>query len=293
MSYGIQPTTEHVYFGSSQIENPNQLDWRLFTDFNQNNIPSATIPTEGANFHCFTASGGSITNNSSTLFTGVGVTLCSGVISVSTGGTNNATGYATVQTNTSTIPGIPVPLAGQVTKYEFETLIKTGTVIHSNSVRGVFRLGFFDNGGFTTAGDSAALGPHFKFLCDGTTTHTTWNVFFGDANVNFATIDTGVTVSTSTIYRMYLSVEVDSAGTYTTTYKIKNITTGTNTEGIASPPSSAYYPASGYGSAAAMGAGIFNGKSNVTATSTPVPITVDYMFVRIRRPMSREILIFS
>lgn len=291
MSYGIQPTTEHVYFGSSQGENPNQLDWRLFTDFNQNNIPSATIPTEGANFHCVTSAGGTITNNSSTLFTGVGVTLCSGVISVSTGGTNNSTGYATVQTNAWILPGIPTPSAGQVTKYEFETLIRTGTVIHSDTVRGVFRLGFFDNTGFTVPGDSTGYGPHFKFLCDGTTTHTKWNVYFGDGSANFATVDTGVAVSINTTYRMYLSVEVNSAGTYTTTYKIKNITTGTNTEGIASPPSSAYYPVSGY--TTSMGAGIFNGKSNVTATLTPVPITVDYMFVRIRRPMSREILIFS
>jgi len=285
MSYGIQPTTEHVYFGSSQIENPNQLDWRLFTDFNQNNIPSATIPTEGANFHCFTASGGSITNNSSTLFTGVGVTLCSGVISVSTGGTNNATGYATVQTNTSTIPGIPVPLAGQVTKYEFETLIKTGTVIHSNSVRGVFRLGFFDNGGFTTAGDSAALGPHFKFLCDGTTTHTTWKVVF--MNATSERNDTAVTVSANTTYRMYLSVEVDSAGTYTTTYKIKNMNTDTNTEGTTSPTTNARYPAA---ATDYFGAGIVNSKAN-TSTTTAITLNVDYLGVRIRRPLSREILI--
>jgi hypothetical protein len=292
MSYGIQPTTEPVYFGSSQGDNPNQLDWRIFTDLNQQNIPSTAIPTEGGNFYCATSAGGSITNNSTTLFTGIGVTLCSGVISISSGGTNNSTGYATMQTNAFAIPGIPIPAAGQVTKYEFETLIKTGTVIHSDTVRGVFRLGFFDNTGFTVPGDSTGIGPHFKFLCDGTTTHTTWNVYFGDANVNFATVDTGVTVSTSTLYRMYLSVEVNSDSKYTTTYKIKNLTTGTTTEGTAAPPSSSYYPGAGYG-INAMGAGIFNGKSNVTATITPVPITVDYMFVRIRRPMSREILIFS
>ena len=132
---------------------------------------------------------------------------------------------------------------------------------------------------------------YFEFLCDAATTDTTWQVVF--MNATSERNNTAVTVSANTTYRMYLCVEVNSAGTYTTTYKIKNITTGTNTEGIASPPSSAYYPSSGYGSTAAMGAGIFNGKSNVTATLTPVPITVDYMFVRIRRPMSREILIFS
>jgi hypothetical protein len=69
------------------------------------------------------------------------------------------------------------------------------------------------------------------------------------------------------------------------------MTTGTTTEGIAAPPSSDYYPNTGY--TVPMGAGIFNGKSNVTATLTPVPITVDYFAVRIRRPISREILLFS
>jgi hypothetical protein len=291
MAYNIVPITEYIFTGSSVSNNSNQLDWIVFSDLNQQNIPSTTIPTEGANFHCVTSAGGSITNNSTTLFTGIGVTMCSGTISVSTGGTNNATGYATLQTSASVIPGIPIPSAGQITNYEIETLFKTGATIHSNTVRGVFRVGFIDGSGFTTAGDSSAVGPHFKFLCDGTTTHTTWNVFFGDGSANFATVDTGVNVATNTLYRMYLSVAVNTAGTYTTTYKIKNMTTGTTTEGIAAPPSSAYYPNTGY--TVPMGAGIFNGKSNVTATLTPVPITVDYFAVRIRRPISREILLFS
>ena len=290
MAYGTPNINDQVFIGSSQSDNPNQLNYVLFSDFHNNTTPSTTIPTEGGNFNCNVLNGAAITNNSNTPFVAIGVTASSGVIQLATGTTNNATALATIQTATGVIPGIPVPLAGQVTKYEFETLIRTGATIHSNSVQGVYRLGFFDAIGFTTSGDSTGIGPHFKFLCDGTTTHTTWNVWFGD-NINFATVDTGVSVAINTTYRMYLSVEVDSAGTYTTTYKIKNMTTGANTEGIASPPSSAYYPASGYSSG--MGAGIVNGKGGVTATTTTILLYVDYMTVHIQRPISREILIFS
>ena len=291
MAYGTPNINDQVFIGSSQSDNPNQLNYVLFSDFHNNTTPSTTIPTEGGNFNCNVLNGAAITNNSNNPFVAIGVTASSGVIQLATGTTNNATALATIQTATSVIPGIPVPLAGQVTKYEFETLIRTGATIHSNSVQGVYRLGFFDANGFTTSGDSTGTGPHFKFLCDGTTTHTTWNVFFGDYFANFATVDTGVSVAINTTYRMYLSVEVDSAGTYTTTYKIKNMTTGANTEGIASPPSSAYYPASGY--SGPMGAGIVNGKGGVTATTTTILLYVDYMTVHIQRPISREILIFS
>ena len=291
MAYGTLNINDQVFIGSSLSENPNQLNYVLFSDFHNNTTPSTTIPTEGGNFNCNTLGGAAITNNSTTPFVAMGVTASSGVIQLATGTSNNSTALATIQTATSVIPGIPVPLAGQVTKYEFETLIRTGATIHSNSVQGVYRLGFFDNSGFTTAGDSTGYGPHFKFLCDGTTTHTTWNVYFGDASANFATVNTGVSVAIDTTYRMYLSVEVDSAGTYTTTYKIKNMTTGANTEGIASPPSSAYYPASGY--TTPMGAGIVNGRGGVTSTTTSILLNVDYMTVRIQRPISREILIFS
>jgi hypothetical protein len=291
MAYGTPNINDQVFIGSSQSENPNQLNYVLFSDLHNNTTPSTSIPTEGGNFYCNTLNGAAITNNATAPFLAIGVTASSGVIQLATGTTNNATALATVQTANFVIPGIPVPSAGQVTKYEFETLIRTGATIHSNSVRGVYRLGFFDNSGFTTSGDTAGTGPHFKFLCDGTTTHTTWNVFFGDGVANFATVDTGVAVAVNTTYRMYLSVEVDSSGIYTTTYKIKNMTTGTNTEGIASPPSSAYYPASGY--TTPMGAGIVNGKSAVTATATSIILYVDYMTVHIQRPISREILIFS
>jgi hypothetical protein len=291
MAYGTPNINDQVFIGSSQSENPNQLNYVLFSDLHNNTTPSTTIPTEGGNFYCVTSLGGAITNNSTAPFLAMGVTASSGVIQLATGTSNNSTAYVTLQTSPTVIPGIPVPSAGQVTKYEFETLIRTGATIHSNSVRGIYRLGFFDNNGFTSAGDSTGFGPHFKFLCDGTTTHTTWNVFFGDAVANFATVDTGVAVAADTTYRMYLSVEVDSSGIYTTTYKIKNMTTGTNTEGIASPPSSAYYPANGY--TTAMGAGIVNAKSAVTSTTTSIILYVDYMTVHIQRPISREILIFS
>jgi hypothetical protein len=86
---------------------------------------------------------------------------------------------------------------------------------------------------------------------------------------------------------MYLCVEVNNAGTYTTTYKIKNMNTGTNTEGTTSPTTNARYPAA---ATDYFGAGIVNSKAN-TSTTTPITLNVDYLGVRIRRPLSREILI--
>jgi hypothetical protein len=99
--------------------------------------------------------------------------------------------------------------------------------------------------------------------------------------------DTTVTVAVNTTYRMYLSVEVDSSGIYTTTYKIKNITTGTNTEGTTSPTTNARYPsaATDY-----LGVTVLNSKT-VTATTTSINAILDYLGVRIRRPLFREILI--
>jgi hypothetical protein len=99
--------------------------------------------------------------------------------------------------------------------------------------------------------------------------------------------DTTVTVATNTTYRMYLSVEVDSAGNYTTTYKIKNMTTNTSTEGTTSPTTNARYPsaATDY-----LGVTVLNSKA-VTATTTSITTNLDYLGVRIRRPLSREILI--
>jgi hypothetical protein len=110
-------------------------------------------------------------------------------------------------------------------------------------------------------------------------------VFIGSGGTT--RVDTGVTVSTNTTYRLYLSTEVNSDGVFTTNYKIKNMTTGTNTEGTASPSASSHYPTA---NTDYMGSAITNSKQ-VTATNTSIVLYVDYIGTRIRRPVSREILI--
>jgi hypothetical protein len=93
---------------------------------------------------------------------------------------------------------------------------------------------------------------------------------------------------------MYLSTEVNSAGTYTTTYKILNENTGTKTEGTASPSASSHNTGEGW-TTYAMGAAVVNCKAGLgeTTTTTTVALYIDYMGVRIRRPITREILIGS
>lgn len=283
MAYSTPSTNDIVLCATEEATNISQLDLIWFTDFNQYAAPSTSVPAEGGMYFGNSANGGSITVPTSTaIMTSFGGhTAANGAIQLATGTTNNATGYGSIYSHQNILPGIPTPSNGFVTKYEYECLIRTTGTIHSNTVRGSYVLGFIN--GISNAAQSD--GVYFEFLCNGTLTDTTWKVVF--MNTSSERNDTTVTVSANTTYRMYLSVEVNSAGTYTTTYKIKNMTTGTTTEGTTSPTTTARYPsaATDY-----IGAGIINTKT-VTATTTSVTLNVDYLGVRIRRPLSREILI--
>jgi hypothetical protein len=203
------------------------------------------------------------------------------VISCQTGTTNNATGYAGVYLPTTIIPGLTAPPSTAVNKYEYEVLVRTTITIHSNTVRGVYRLGY-QNSAINTA---PTRGVYYEFLCNGTITDTTWKVVILGASGS-TRVDTGMTASASTTYRMYLSTQIDSSGTYTTNYKIKNLTTGVNLEGTASPSSNSHYPTFTEN----MGVASVTSKT-VTATATSVPLYIDYIGARVRRPVSREILI--
>lgn len=281
MSYGIDATNDQALAGIAIADNPNQLDVTLFTDCTQT---QATVPLwlDGGNYYVNVASGGSMINNTAALFNAFGYGSCSGVISLATGSTNNATAYIYAATSTNLLPGMPTPSSGLITKYEYETTVRLIGAIHSNTVRGTYRLGFQNS----ITATAPTRGVFFQYLCDGTTTDTTWKVVFVGSGGS-TRVDTGVTVSISSTYRLYLSTEVNSNGTYTTTYKIKNITTGTNTEGTASPSSNTHYPSA---STDYMGSVTINSKQ-VTATATSISIYVDYIGTRIRRPVSREILI--
>jgi hypothetical protein len=284
MAYGVQSINEQVLIGSSQTENPTQLDTIIFTDFHSATTPSTTSPAQGGVIYANASNGGALTNNTTAHFTAFGITAASGVVSLSTGTTSNATGYSALYTSNNILPGLPTPSSGLVTKYEFEAMIRTDSAIHSDAVRGFYRMGFGNS--ITNANQSD--GVYFEFLCNGTTTDTTWNIVF-IKDTTQERVNTTVTVSASKTYRMYLCVEVNPSGTYTTTYKIKNLTDNTNTENTASPSTTARYPtaADDY-----MGAFMTNSKT-VTATATARLIFVDYIGVRLRRPVAREILIFS
>jgi len=284
MAYGVQSINEQVLIGSSQTENPTQLDTIIFTDFHSVTIPSSTSPAQGGVFYANAANGGALTSNTTAHFTAFGITAASGVVSLSTGTTSNATGYSSIYTSNNILPGLPTPSNGLATKYEYEALIRTDSAIHTNAVRGYYRMGF----GNSISNADQSDGVYFEFICNGTTTDTTWNVVFKKDGTQ-ERVDTTVTVAASKTYRMYLCVEVSSAGTYTTTYKIKNLTDNTNTENTAAPSTTARYPtaATDY-----MGAIITNSKT-VTATVTATLLFVDYIGVRLRRPVAREILIFS
>ena len=282
MSYGIDATNDQALAGIALADNPNQLDVTLFTDCAQT---QSTVPLwlDGGNYYATTANGGAFGNNTVIILNGFGYTACSGAISLQSGTTNNATGYAYAGTSSNLLPGMPVPSStGLITKYEYETAIRLPAAIHSNTVRGTYRLGFQNS----TTNTAPTRGVFFQFLCDGTTTDTTWRVVFVGSG-GTTRVDTGVTVSINTTYRLYLSTEVNSDGVFTTNYKIKNMTTGTNTEGTASPSANTHYPTA---NTDYIGSVTINSKQ-VTATASSILLYVDYIGTRIRRPVSREILI--
>lgn len=297
MAHGVRNINDQTLFATAQTRSVTQLDFTQFSDFNNYQTfttNSASSGTEGAGFGTLASTGIGTSNSTSTAGFG-GVTGPASAISFTTTSANNATDIASVNTQTSLVPGIPVPTAGLVTKYEFETRIRTAATIHSNTVRGLFRFGFMDSTGMNAASNANTpdRGVFFSYVCDGTTTNTTWQLCWTnwtDAGTGEA-FDTGVAVSASTTYRMYLAIEVDTAGVYTTTYKILNENTGTKTEGTATPTDLTTIP--GEGTLLSMGGAVVNGKSGVTATTTTVALYTDYMGVRIRRPISREILLGS
>jgi len=281
MSYGIDATTDFSIFGTGETDNPGQLDIMWFSDCHS---ATATSPftLEGGSYNTITANGGSIGVNTIQILSTISHNDCSGILNLQTGTTSNSTGYAIVLTSIRILPGIPTPSNGFVTKYEYEVGVRPSATMHSNTVRGAYIFGFAD----TISNTLPTKGIYFEFLCDGTTTDTNWMVVIKSSS-GTSRISTGVAVTAVNLYRLYLCVEVNSAGTYTTTYKIKNVTTSVSTEGTVSPTSDTHYPSS---STDYMGSIALNTK-RTTATATSVALVLDYIGTRIRRPLSREILI--
>lgn len=291
MAYGIQsPNQQSNQFVSRSI-NKTQQDVFYFTDFHSyptpSNSTSAIYSDGGVGFAIASGVGNGTGTMNPAGVTAFGQTACSGFIRLNTSTSSNNSASASVGFknggNYYLVPGLTAPATGLICKYEFETLILTGSTIFSSasSLGGLYRFGFTDN----TSG-SVANGVYFEFINDGTTNDTTfWIVWKATSSQERA--NTSVTVSANTKYRLYLSIETNSAGTHTTTYKIKNLTTGTNTEGTATPANLARIPTSG---SVTMGAGCALSRA-VNTTTTPITMDVDYVGVRIRKPLNREILL--
>ena len=313
MSYGIDATNDQALAGLGQTKNPYLQDIIFFTDCTQ---AQGTTPfwLDGGIYYCNAANGGSVGNNTLLILNAFGYTACSGVINLQTGTTSNFTGHAFASTGEAvagtfgsiwTMENSLTPLPTTITdflveKQEYETAIRTSTAIHSNSVRGAFRLGFQDWSGTAPSNTAPTRGAYFEFRCDGTVTDTNWMLVLA-GNSSTTRFDTGVAVSTNTTYRMYLSTESRSAydpdleyhvSTYMVNYKIKNITTGTVTEGTVPSPIDGFDPLndSEYFTTDNLGSLTMNTKA-VTATTTSISLLVDYICTRCRRPLSREILI--
>jgi hypothetical protein len=286
MSHGIQSKNSYTLKHTANTDNPNQLDTMFFTDFHQGSTLVNTVPLEGGIFYFTSSGGGSLSNNNTAILTAFGITAASGTIQLQTGTTSNNTGSAAVVTGGSTnlamLPGIPTPTTGLITKYEWESLIRTNASIFNGgaTLGGAFRFGIMDS---TQA--SISNGVYFEFLNNGTTNDTTFFIVWraGNAQERF---NTTATYEASKTYRLYMSIEANTAGTIITTYKIKNCTDNTNTEGTATPANLSRIPTS----ITAYCAPVIEINKDTSVTTTSIVLNLDYLAYRIRRPVSREII---
>jgi len=255
-----------------------QSDFVVFNDFILNNH-SSSIPNGpwiGLN-----ANGGSFTISTAHT-TAFGFDTCNGTLGLITGTTNNATGYSATLLQANLIPGIPTPSNGFVTKYEIECRFRTDTDVTTQGT--VTRIGFSDI--FTNS--TPAEGVYFERIYNGTTNETTFKVVFRNGGSE-ERIDTSVNFSASTTYRVYLCVERNTSGNFTTSWEIVNDSTGTTSSGTASPTTTARYPSAST-DYLNVGAGI--SKSGV-ATTTSRLLILDYIGARIRRPLRRGMKLFA
>ena len=85
-----------------------QLDYIAFNDF-ESQILSASAASNGGVWALGNANGGSATIGGTTQITNFGYDKCYGVATISTGTTNNLTGYSGVVMQSNLLPGIVLP----------------------------------------------------------------------------------------------------------------------------------------------------------------------------------------
>tara|TARA_B110000503_G_C7121722_1_gene402802 strand:+ start:99 stop:998 length:900 start_codon:yes stop_codon:yes gene_type:complete len=296
MAYGIQSPNQQRIESVSRTQNKNQYDAFYFTDIH--NLTNLTYQEGGV----FTTQGvGTLGFNTSALqpmplFWNSNYvnsqTKGSGVVQLSTQAGTNSTnhfslnlGYNTASYNL--LCGIQTPSSSSlVSKYEIEGSVYTPNSPFSSGTTtgGYYRCGFMDS-----PANAIVRGLYFEYLQDGTTLDTTWFVTLKSLSNGSERTNTGVTVAINTIYRLYLSLEAFTGGTYTITYKIRAEDTSgnvTNTEGTITPTTNRVPTAT----TDTMSATISIGRATNSTAAVRV-LNVDYMGVRIRKPISREILL--
>jgi len=289
MAYGVQTLNSlsgHVKTMHGEINRYNvlsgstaQCDLSFSTDFTMATF-SATTPASGGVFIGINGNGGSYTINNSADQTAIGVNKGIGVLRMATGTTSNSTGYAAVATG-PILTGIPTPASGFVTKYEMEIMLETEGTLFTTAVPGQIEAGFRTD----TLNTDPTDGVYFQWNQPSAGGDTTWFIVF--RNTTEERVNTAVTVAANKLYQMYLSVERNSAGTFTTSWRIKNLTDNTDTSGTAAPSNTSFYP-SGTSDQMRVGAVIHK---QTTTTTTSRYIILDYIHARIQVPLERSFLI--
>lgn len=282
MAYGVQSPNQQSIKPVSRAINKNQYDTFYFSDFTH--VAQLTYADGG---QITTQGSGAVTINPAAGITGFGITACSGTVQLSTSTNSNATNAASVALGSTfnLLCGIRTPSSSSlVSKYEIETLIRTGGTIFSSgaSLGGYIKCGFMDSLTQTLQN----RGVFFEYLTDGTTNDTTFWVKVDSLTNGEERTDTSVTVSANTTYRLYLSLEALVDGTYRIVYKIRNMTTGTGTEGTITPTTNRVPT----GTSDTMTAAVAMGR-RTNVTTTAINLFVDYLGVRICKPIAREILL--
>lgn len=295
MAYSAISSNDPILLNTSQSENPNQLDLLYFTDFVQG-VPAANngAGIDGTPFYLSQLSSTITRTGFNT--TEYGQSNGHGVLSMD--GTSNANAFQIIQTNGIHIPGLVQPSSGLKTKYEAETAIfVTNNIYVSVGQYGYFRFGFANSA--TSPSDGVYFqfwvngvnDPDLGYYVDSTPINTTWNIVWVKDGTS-SSYDTGVLVQYQKIYQLYLGIEQNSAGNFVTNYSINNKTDSIKTSGTASPSSNSHYPTgnSDYMTPFWINYGLGAGAGYPGVSPK---ILMDYIGARIRRPLTREILLYS
>jgi len=295
MAYSATSLNDPILSNTSQSENPNQLDLLYFTDFVQGVATSNNGPgIDGTPFYLSQLN--STISRTAANTTEYGQSNGHGILSMD--GTSTPSAFQIIQTSGIHIPGLIQPSSGLKTKYEAETAIFVTNNIYGSAVQyGYFRFGFANSASSPSDGVyfqfwvNGVSDPELGYFVDSTPINTTWNIVWRKDGTS-SSYDTGVLVEFQKIYQLYLGIEQDSAGNFITTYSINNKTDSVKTSGTASPSSNSHYPTgnSDYMTIFWINLGIGGGAGYPGVSPK---ILMDYIGARIRRPLTREILLYS